>query len=192
MGERMKVSTVTKAMVLATMMATAPSVSAKEFKVLPILDGNFCGNVKVGAAAGYINFSNIPAAGITEGVEITFDCPVFTLPWDNLRQQIMLNRFNGDGLNMTSLEFNPYYIITLDNGVEWGFGPGWGVHWTDTYKSDVAFSFQVGTGLQYNISKELYTGADVRYQWTQQIDVTPGVSETLDNYRAQVKIGYRF
>jgi len=178
--------------VLAASMAFGSAASAKEFKMLPILDGDFCGNFKVGLSAGYMDFKNVNASGATEGIELTFDCPVFTLPWDNLRQQLMLNRFNSDGLELTALEFNPYYIIDMGNGIEWGFGPGWGVIWSDTYKSDVAFSLQAGTGLQYNISKELYTGADIRWQWTQKIDVAPGVTEDLDNFRTQVKIGYRF
>lgn len=167
--------------------------NGQEFKALPILDKNFCPNIQVGVSAGYMNLKNVNAEGSTVGIEISLDCPVFTLPWDNLRQQIMLNHFDSDGLEMTNLEFNPYYLITMKNGVEWGFGPGFGVIFSDTdHKSDTVFTLQAGTGLKYNISKELYTGADLRWQWTQKAELTQNHTEDLDNYRTQVKIGYRF
>lgn len=187
----MKFLTCTKAALLACVLLGA-SANAKEFKALPILDKNFCPNIQVGLSAGYMNLKNVNAEGSTVGVEISLDCPVFTLPWDNLRQQIMLNHFDSDGLEMTNLEFNPYYLITLNNNVEWGFGPGFGVIFSDSDKSDTVFTLQAGTGLKYNISKELYTGADIRYQWTQKAELSSGHNEDLDNYRAQVKIGYRF
>ncbi|HZF70263.1 outer membrane beta-barrel protein [Sulfuricurvum sp.] len=187
----MKFSMVTKA-VLMTSLMFGSAVTAKEFKVLPILDNNFCPNIQVGLSTGYMNLKNVNAEGATVGIEISLDCPVFTLPWDNLRQQIMLNHFNSDGLEMTNLEFNPYYLISLGNNVEWGFGPGFGVIFSKAQKSDTVFTLQAGSGLKYNISKELYTGADIRYQWTQKADLSDGYKEDLDNYRAQVKIGYRF
>ena len=168
------------------------AANAKEFKMLPILDKGFCPNIQVGLTAGYMNLKHVHAEGSTVGIEISLDCPVFTLPWDNLRQQIMLNHFNNNGLEMTNLEFNPYYLITLDNNVEWGFGPGFGVIFSDAGKNDTVFTLQAGTGLKYNISRELYTGADIRYQWTQKAELSSTYKEDLDNYRAQVKIGYRF
>lgn len=187
----MRLSMFAKAAVAASLLIGS-SAGAGEFKALPILDANFCPNIQVGLSAGYMNLKNVSASGATAGIEISLDCPVFTLPWDNLRQQIMLNHFNSDGLQMTNLEFNPYYLVTLNNGVEWGFGPGFGVIFSEMDKSDTVFTLQAGTGLKYNISKEIYTGADVRYQWTQKADLTNTYKEDLDNYRAQVKIGYRF
>lgn len=177
---------------LAASLLMAVSVNAKEFEMLPILKSGFCPKPQVGLSTGYTNYSNVGAEGASVGVEITFDCPVFTLPWDNLRQQIMLNQFNSDGINLTNLEFNPYYIIDLGNGLDFGFGPGWGIVFSETYNHDIAFALQAGMGLQYNISNHYYAGADLRYQWTQKIDIAPGVTEDLDNYRAQVKVGYRF
>ncbi len=178
---------------LAAALLMGSSVNAREFKALPILDGGFCPNIQVALSTGYMDLKNVSADGATVGIEISLDCPVFTLPWDNLRQQIMLNHFDSDGLEMTNLEFNPYYIITLNNGVEWGFGPGFGVVFSDTaHKSDTVFTFQAGTGLKYNISKQLYAGADIRRQWTQTADLGTNHAETLDNYRGQVKIGYKF
>jgi opacity protein-like surface antigen len=187
----MKVLAYTKAILLASLLLGSAS-NAKEFKTLPILDKDFCPNIQVGLSAGYMNLKNVNAEGSTVGIEVSLDCPVFTLPWDNLRQQIMLNHFDSDGLEMTNLEFNPYYLVTLNNGVEWGFGPGFGVIFSDAAKSDTVFTLQAGTGLKYNISKEIYTGADLRYQWTQKAELSAGVKEDMDNYRAQVKIGYRF
>lgn len=187
----MKFSACAKAVLAASLVLTT-AASAKEFKVLPILDSGFCPNIQVGLSAGYMNLKNVNADGATAGIEISLDCPVFTLPWDNLRQQIMLNRFDSNGLAMTNLEFNPYYLITLSNGVEWGFGPGFGVIFSDAQKSDTVLTLQAGTGLKYNISKEMYAGADIRAQWTQEARLTTGYKEELDNYRAQVKVGYRF
>lgn len=187
----MKFSMYTKSVLMASLLFGL-TANGQEFKVLPILDKNFCPNIQVGLSTGYMNLKNVNAEGSTVGIEISLDCPVFTLPWDNLRQQVMLNHFDSDGLEMTNLEFNPYYLITLKNGIEWGFGPGFGVIFSDAHKSDTVFTLQAGTGLKYNISKELYTGADVRWQWTQKAELTQNYKEDLDNYRAQVKIGYRF
>lgn len=187
----MRLSMFAKAAVAASLLIGS-NAGAGEFRALPILDAGFCPNIQVGLSAGYMNLKNVSASGATAGIEISLDCPVFTLPWDNLRQQIMLNHFNSDGLQMTNLEFNPYYLVTLNNGVEWGFGPGFGVIFSEMDKSDTVFTLQAGTGLKYNISREIYTGADVRYQWTQKADLTNTYKEDLDNYRAQVKIGYRF
>lgn len=188
----MKFSPYVKAVMLASLLLGS-AVHAREFKALPILDSGFCPNIQVALSTGYMNLSNVDADGATVGIEISLDCPVFTLPWDNLRQQIMLNHFDSDGLEMTNLEFNPYYIVTLNNGLEWGFGPGFGVVFSDTaHKSDTVFTLQAGTGLKYNISKELYAGADMRWQWTQDAELTAGRNADLDNYRAQVKIGYKF
>lgn len=63
---------------------------------------------------------------------------------------------------------------------------------SDAEKRVIRFTLQAGSGLKYNISKELYTGADIRWQWTQSAELGTGIKEDLDNYRAQVKIGYRF
>lgn len=187
----MKFTVYAKAALIASLLIGS-TASAKEFKALPILDDDFCPNIQVGLSSGYMNLSHVDAAGTTVGIEISIDCPVFTLPWDNLRQQIMLNHFDSDGLEMTNLEFNPYYLITLSNGVEWGFGPGFGVIFSDAHESDTVFTLQAGTGLKYNINKEIYTGADLRYQWTQEAELDKNKNEDLDNYRAQLKIGYRF
>jgi len=187
----MKIAGYAKAVLMSALLLGTLS-DAKDFKVLPILDEGFCPNIQVGLISGYMNLKNVNAEGATVGIEISLDCPVFTLPWDNLRQQIMLERFHSDGLEMTNLEFNPYYLITLDNGVEWGFGPGFGVIFSDAQSADTVFTLQAGTGLKYNLSKQIYTGADIRWQWTQKAELTPGFKEDLDNYRAQVKVGYRF
>lgn len=187
----MKFKAYAKALIAASlMMGTA--ATAKEFQTLPILNGNFCPKPQVGLSMGYMNLKNVDTDGLSAGVEISFDCPIFTLPWDDLRQQIMLNRFDSNGLAMTNLEFNPYYIVTLKNGVEWGFGPGFGVIFADGGKSDTVWTFQTGTGLKMNLNKDYYAGADIRYQWSQKAEIAPGIDTTLDNYRALVKIGMRF
>lgn len=171
----------------------AASAYAKEAKLLPVLDKNFCPNFQVALSSGYTDLKHVDASGATVGIELSFDCPFFTLPWDNLRQQLMLEHFDNDGLKMTQFEFNPYYIMTLPNNIEWGFGPGWGVIWSDASgKSDTVFTVQAGTGIKYNLNRQVFIGADARYQWTQSAQLSTTLSETLDNYRANVKIGYRF
>lgn len=179
----------------AAILSTAAAAS-DDFTFLPVFnDPNWKPHVEVAAVGGYMDFDNAHAGdGGTVGLELSFDCPVFTLPGDNLiRQQLSVNGYDDDGLTVTTIEMNPYYFVGLAEDLVLGFGPGISAIYADPdHGSDAwLFGVQMGAGVKYYLGSFL-VGADLRYQWTTEDDFGAGQNEDLDNWRSLVKVGYRF
>lgn len=173
------------------LLSTASLSAADEFKAFPIFtDDNWKANIEVAAVAAHVNFD--PAGikdGMAYGLDLSFDCPVFTLPGDHLlRQQLTLSRYDKNGVKITTIEMNPYYFVDLAKDLVLGFGPGiGGVHAdVDGEGSQWLFAVQAGAGLKYYID-DFLIGADLRYQWTAEKELGE-----LDNTRLLLKAGYRF
>lgn len=191
------------ALLSTAVISSASFAGSDEFKAFPIFtDDNWKPNIEVAAVVGYMNFdrSSINNRAVDDGVvyglalEFSFDCPVFTLPGDNLlRQQLNINRYDKNGLKVTTIEMNPYYFIDLSKDLVLGFGPGIGaVHGEpEGGKDQWLFAVQAGAGLKYYID-DFLIGADVRYQWTAAKDFGASTKEDLDNMRMLMKVGYRF
>lgn len=180
------------------LISTASYAQSDEFKMFPIFtDDDFKANIEVAAVAGFMDFER---SGVDDrtvyGVELSFDCPVFTLPGNNpLRQQLSVNHSDKGGFEVTSIEMNPYYFIDMADDLIFGFGPGIGaVHGEpDGGKDQWLFAVQAGAGLKYYMDNFLI-GADLRYQWTAEKNFSNagGQKEDLDNMRLLLKAGYRF
>lgn len=186
------------ALTTVAVLSTASFAQSDEFKAFPIFtDDTWKANIEVAAVAGRVNFDNsTPDDGGIYGLELSFDCPVFTLPGDNLlRQQLNLSQYDKNGFKMTVIEMNPYYFVDLSDNLVLGFGPGiGGVHGDpDGGKDQWLFSVQVGAGLKYYID-DFLIGMDMRYQWTAEKNFSNvgGQKEDLNNKRCLVKVGYRF
>ncbi|KPV40357.1 hypothetical protein AN478_08920 [Thiohalorhabdus denitrificans] len=126
------------------------------------------------------------------GVEFSLSCPTLTPPRGEIRQQISLTRFDNDGLELTSFELNPHYLVDLGSNLSFGVGPGLGYVAADAEggDSDGVFALQAGASLHYHRGP-LFLGAEARYQWTQEADL--GAAETdVDNSRFLAKAGVRF
>ncbi len=186
---------------LTTFAATAVLSStlcaqSDEWKFLPVFnDETWKANFEVAAVANYLVFErNELDNGFAYGVELSFDCPVFTLPGNNpLRQQLSVSRYDKGGLVMTMIEMNPYYFVDLSKDLVLGFGPGLGAIEAnpDNAKSQWLFTLQAGAGLKYYID-DFLIGADVRYQWTAEKNLGSGSEVGVDNTRLLFKAGYRF
>lgn len=178
----------------AVLSTSAFATQSSEFKVLPVfLDDNWKPQFEVAAVVGSTNFDNNLKTGANYGAELSFDCPVFTLPGDHiLRQQLSVSRYDKDNFEVTVVEMNPYYFFKLSKDLLLGVGPGIsGVHGdADGGRDDWAFAFQAGAGLKYYIDNFL-VGVDARWQWTAEKDYGSG-KEDLDNMRILFKAGYRF
>lgn len=180
------------------LISTASYAQSDEFKMFPIFtDDDFKANIEVAAVAGFMDFER---SGVDDrtvyGVELSFDCPVFTLPGNNpLRQQLSVNHSDKGGFEVTSIEMNPYYFIDMADDLIFGFGPGIGaVHGeSDGGKDQWLFAVQAGAGLKYYMD-DFLIGADLRYQWTAEKNFSNagGQKEDLDNMRLLLKAGYRF
>lgn len=170
--------------------------ASDEIKFFPIFtDENWKAKVEVAAVAGHMDFQRKSVDnGTVSGIELSFECPVFTIPGeDTIRQQLELTQYDKNGLRITTIEMNPYYHINLSDTLVWGFGPGIGAMNADSdgNKDQWLLSVQAGTGLKYYIGN-IILGADVRYQWTAEKDLGSGSKEDLDNTRFSLKVGYRF
>ena len=169
----------------SAVMMSGSLYAADELKILPIFtDANYCGQIEVAAVLQSVNFDNGTTTDTDNayGAEISFDCPVFTLPGDHiLRQQLTLSSYDSDGVG-TSIEMNPYYFFRLQDNLQLGVGPGVGaIEMNDTWR----FTYQAGAGLKYYVNKNVLVGADVRWQ-------TITSSEDTTNTRVMAKVGYRF
>ncbi len=194
----MKKSFITSAIVACSLLSTSLFAESDKFCVFPCFtDDSWRPNFEVAAVVGHMDFDRSSIDdGNVYGIELSFDCPVFTLPGDNLiRQQLNVNKYHKNGLKVTTIEMNPYYFIDLSDKLVLGFGPGIGaVHGDpDGGKDQWLFAVQAGAGLKYYIN-DFLIGADLRYQWTAEknFNNTGGQKEDLDNMRCLVKAGYRF
>jgi hypothetical protein len=125
------------------------------------------------------------------GMELGLACPTLKPPQGRIRQQISLSRYDEGGLETTSLEINPHYLIDIQPGLAVGFGPGLGYVWADARRgSDSVLAFQGGTSLHYRTGP-LFFGAEARYQITQDADFGRGGGD-LDNFRVTAKFGAAF
>lgn len=175
--------------VVASSLLVSSLNAADEFVMLPVFnDATFKANVEVALVGGAISFSEGDSDTSTiYGAEISLDCPVFTLPGDNLlRQQFSVNSYSDAGVDMLTLEVNPYYFITLSESMVLGFGPGIGGAKVDVASQDSQwqFTYQAGAGVKYYMENFLI-GADLRYQ------ASTGDIE-INNTRFMAKVGYRF
>ena len=185
------------ALVTAAVLSTSAIAAERELKVLPIFtDDNWCGQTEVSVVMGSSNFDKDGlSTGVNYGVELSFACPVFTLPGDHiLRQQLSISRYDKDNFEVTVIEMNPYYFFRLSDNLLLGVGPGIAAVHGDPDNGDDkwAFAFQAGTGLKYYLTDNVLVGADLRWQWTAEKDFGTGTKEDLDNMRVLIKVGYRF
>jgi len=183
------------AVVAAAVLSTSAVAAEKEFKVLPIFtDANWCGQTEVAVVLGSMDFDKDGlSTGANYGVELSFDCPVFTLPGDHLlRQQLSLSRYDKDNFEVTVIEMNPYYFFRLSEDLQLGVGPGISaIHGDpDAGEDQWLIAVQAGAGLKYYMD-DFLVGLDVRWQWTEKEDFGAG-NEDLNNMRVLLKAGYRF
>ena len=78
------------ALVTLSVLSTASFAEDREFKVLPVFtDANWCGQTEVAVVVGSSNFDKDElSTGANYGLEISFDCPVFTLPGDHIKKNL--------------------------------------------------------------------------------------------------------
>ena len=163
-----------------------------EMVVLPILKEGYTFEPTVSLVFGGEgeNLTDV-TDGFVWGVEGAFNCPLLRTPGNNIRQRVSLTRYDEKGLELTSFELNPHYMIPVGEGVKVGFGPGVGYTSADLHgDSDSVFTFQLGTSATYQIG-QFSAGVELRHQFTQDAKLN-NVKDDLDNTRLLLKAGYRF
>ncbi len=183
-----------KRIVLSTLLLAATLVHAeKETKFFPIAtDADYCPAPAVAVLGGYGEVEKAYGGDYMYGIEFSLACPALQLASNDIRQQISLVHQSDHGLRMTSLEFNPHLLFHLDEKIQLGVGPGFGVIFTDADETDVVFGVNVGASLTYAVDASYFVGAEARYQWTTDAELAKGVEQSLDNYRTLLKVGMHF
>ncbi len=183
-----------KHIIVAASLLLATLVHAeRETKLFPIMtDADYCPSPAVALLVGYGEMERAYDGDYMYGLEFSLACPALQLPTLDIRQQISLVHQSDHGLRMTSLELNPHLLFNLDNKVQLGVGPGFGLIVTDADETDLIFGVNVGASIHYDIDKNYFVGAEARYQWTTDAELSKDVERSLDNYRTLVKVGMHF
>ena len=169
---------------------SAPA-AAGGWGLFPVLDDDYTAEPTFAVIGGAMDpdFSGADTDGVY-GVEFSLNCPTLQPPVNRIRQQFSLMRYD-DGIEITSLEINPHYVMPIAQGLELGFGPGLGVLSVDTDNGDAtAFGLQAGASLHYRAGL-LFLGAEARYQATTEEDFGDG-DQDVNNVRYMVKAGVNF
>jgi len=177
---------------LALTVAAPLPAAADGWTVLPATGSDYEAAPTVALLGGFQDpaVDGVDADG-AYGVEVGLSCPTLAPPAGRIRQQISLTRFDNDGLELTSMEINPHYLVDIARDLAVGVGPGLGYVVADAGgDSDGVFALQAGASLHYR-QGPLFLGAEARYQWTQEADL--GALETeVDNHRVLAKAGLAF
>ena len=177
---------------LALTVAAPLPAAADGWTVLPATGSDYEAAPTVALLGGFQDpaVDGVDADG-AYGVEVGLSCPTLAPPAGRIRQQISLTRFDNDGLELTSLEINPHYLVDLGRNLALGAGPGLGYVAADAGgDSDGVFALQAGVSLHYR-QGPLFLGAEARYQWTQEADLG-GQDVDVNNSRLMAKVGWAF
>ncbi|RUM62045.1 MAG: hypothetical protein DSZ03_07450, partial [Sulfurimonas sp.] len=174
-----------KRIVLSTLLLMTTLVHAERATTLfPIMtDADYCPAPAVALLGGYGEMEKAYDGDYMYGLEFSLACPALQLEHYDIRQQISLVHQSKHGLRMTSLEFNPHILFDLDENMQLGVGPGFGVIFTDADATDIIGGINIGASVNYDIDAVYFVGAEARYQWTTDADLGNGVEHSLDNYR---------
>lgn len=175
---------------LLALLAAQP-VAAEGWTFMPGKSDNYQPEMTVSALFGQLDPA--PSGADSDsviGVELSLNCPMVQPPEGTIRQQLSIGRYDENGLELTTIEINPHYLVALDDKLAIGFGPGLGYLRADAPGvDDSVFALQAGVSLHYNVDARLFLGAEARYQWTQELDDS---NDDMNNSRIVAKVGYRF
>ena len=127
-------------------------------------------------------------AGGVYGLELSMDCPLLQPPTNSIRQQVSLTQYDEDGVEITSFEINPHYVMPVADNLEFGFGPGIGIMDVDAGShDDTLLGIQAGASLHYR-EGAFFAGAEARYQVTTE-ERFGNRDRDANNARVLLKVG---
>ncbi len=131
-------------------------------------------------------------SGSVTGVELSFNCPLLQPPTNKIRQQLSVVQYDEAGVEISSIELNPHYVVEVSPGLSIGGGPGLGYVSVDSAGAeDSVLAVQMGASVHYQVAESLFLGADARYQMTDSED-SGVLSDGVDNWRVALKAGFSF
>ena len=181
-----------KLSISALLLAGSTLYADREFKVLPIAtDASYCASLGLALIGGFQEVHHDNGSALY-GIELSLACPALQLPSNDVRQQVSLTRYDEDGITLTSLEFNPHVMFDITKDLQIGAGPGFGIVYGDASESDLVFALNAGASLNYDITSNVFLGAEARWQWTTEGEFAPNYKTSVDNVRSLLKVGMHF
>jgi len=170
--------------------ASAATLAADGWKVMPVRDANFKPYMTLSAAVGSLDPEHV-SSGSYAGAELAFNCLALQPPTGVIRTKISLGQFDHQGMKLTTFEVNPRWTVNLNQDLTVGIGPGIGFVKAEVAgrSTDMA-ALQIGADLDYRIGA-LNLGLGARWQATQNENIAPGRSGA-DNFLIQAKVGVNF
>jgi hypothetical protein len=180
------------ALTLLSTVVLSSSALAQGWEMGPAFKDGWKPEFTVAAVVGSINIDDISGSETYTGLELSLNCPWFQPPSGTIRQQFNLGNYDKNGIEVSAIEMNPNYFVTISPGLTWGFGPGIGYSRVSYLNgpSEGLWSVQASTNLNYR-NGALFMGAGARYQATQDDTIAPGV-KGLDNWLFTAKVGLNF
>lgn len=176
----------------ALLLSSGTAVAEGQWNFLAGMDKNYVAEPTLSLMIGNLNPDIGNASSDTiSGLELSLNCPLLQPPSNKIRQQVSYNRYDDQGLKISTFELNPHYVIEAAPGLGIGFGPGLGYVKAETAtESEGMLALQLGASLHYTALGKLFLGAEARYQATQSDDFAG--QKGADNFRVALKAGYNF
>jgi hypothetical protein len=154
-----------------------------------VLDNNFNMESSLAVLGGVVKGENSYAhTEVLYGLEFGFNC----LANDAVRQNLQITNYKDKNLKMTQINLNPHYMIKVNNDMQIGFGPTFGLARVDNSNDkDNIFTYGLGGSLVQNLNEILFVATEAKYEWTQNATLL-GVKDNFNNVKVLVKAGYRF
>lgn len=182
-----------KSLSALVMLAVTTSVAqADTFVAMPVAKDGWAPNFTLAATAGYMDFADDAIDSDTAlGLQLSFDCMLLGTTTGKMRQQFNVNRFDEQGVEITTFELNPHWY-TGSSGLTFGFGPGIGYVQVDAGGDTTGlWALQLGAAAEYRAGM-FFAGLSTRYQFTESKDFGGGTEEDVNNLLTQAKVGVNF
>ena len=166
---------------------------AGEWIVAPYKDPNWSADFTLAVQSGKMDpGSNLGDDDDMTGLQLSLNCPWFTPPSGNIRQQFNYNKFDNNAIEVTTFEMNPRYYVG-EGKVTYGIGPGIGYMWAKPNGGEetTMFTYQLGADVEYR-NGAFYAGVSVRRMFTQDDNIKGTTVDGLDNTLTAVKLGVNF
>ncbi len=166
---------------------------ANDWEILPVLNSEHNLAPSIAILGGGVLLDNEDSK--TEslyGLEVGLNCPLIKVPGGKIRQQIQITKFEDNNVEITEVTLNPHYEFYSSDAFALGMGPNFGVAKVETSNdNDTVFTYGFGANVRANITKELFVGAQVSYETSNDATLS-NVSTNIDNIKYFAKIGYQF
>jgi len=178
----------------AILLATGSAQAADEWNWFAGLEDGYEAEPTVSVMLGQMDPGDNMDSGTISGIEFSLNCPLVKPPSNRIRQQVSYTSYDENGVEITSIELNPHYVVEVSPGLEIGGGPGLGYVMVDSGAGDGSvLALQLGVSAHYTTQSPLFIGAEARYQITGEDDFGGGGAEDdVNNYRIALKVGYSF